>query len=260
MVGTRPPAVAGTFYPDSAKVLAGDVDALMRTACASRAQAVQPKALVVPHAGYVYSGPIAASAYAAIAEPEKVERVVLLGPAHRVWVDGVAGPGHSRFRTPLGDVEIDADALDAAGVAADPRAHEREHSLEVQLPFLQRVVPRARLCPVVCGGASADEVASLLEKLWGGDETLIVVSTDLSHYLPYAEGRSVDEHTAHKILSLDADLSGEEACGYVGLRGLLLVARRKGLTCKQLDLRSSGDTAGKRDEVVGYGAFALYEP
>jgi AmmeMemoRadiSam system protein B len=255
----RPAAVAGMFYAGSAAVLAADVDAMLRTACAERAAAAQPKALVVPHAGYVYSGPIAATAYATLTHPEHIERVVLLGPAHRVFLKGLAAPSVRWLETPLGRVEVDVAALDRAHVPRNDDAHEAEHSLEVQLPFLQRVLPKARVCPIVCGRATSDEVAGVLDALWGGQETLVVVSTDLSHYLPYDEGRALDAHTAEKIASLDADISGDEACGYVGLRGLLVVARCKGLACKLMDLRSSGDTGGKsrRGEVVGYGAFAL---
>ena len=236
----RPAAVAGTFYPGSERVLADEVDAMLRTACGARAKMAQPKALVVPHAGFVYSGPIAASAYATLDRPSAIERVVLVGPSHRVFLRGVAAPNAGRLRTPLGDVEVDQRALAAAGVPLNDDAHAHEHSLEVQLPFLQRVVPRARVCPLVCGRAEPEEVAAVLEALWGGPETLVVCSTDLSHYLPYDEGRAQDERTAAKIVALDTTLDGDEACGFVGLRGLLLVARRKGLVCTELDLRSSG--------------------
>ena len=218
-----------------------------------------PKALVVPHAGYVYSGPVAASAYASLTGRDAIERVVLVGPSHRVHLSGVAAPSVRAMRTPLGDVEIDQEALDRAGVPRNDAPHAREHSLEVQLPFLQRVVPRARVCPIACGRASAADVAEVLRKLWGGRETLIVVSSDLSHFLPYDEARVVDRRTAQKVVSLDVDLEGEEACGYVGLRGLLAIARDKNLACRVLDLRSSGDTAGPRAEVVGYGAFGFWE-
>jgi AmmeMemoRadiSam system protein B len=256
----RPPAVAGSFYPMSAHVLAADVEALLEQAPAYRGP--PPKALVVPHAGYVYSGPIAATAYAALRSLEdlhRVRRVVLVGPSHRVYLRGVAAPAAGWLRTPLGDVEVDEVALDRAGVTRDAAAHAREHSLEVQLPFLQRVVPQAKVCPIVCGQASTEEVGRVIESLWDGDDTVVVVSSDLSHYLPYAQGRAVDEETAARIVSLDDEIDGEQACGYVGLRGLLWVARRKGLVGKLLDLRSSGDTAGPRDEVVGYGAFAFWD-
>ena len=256
MNDVRPPAVAGMFYPRDAAHLERDVDAMLASAASSSAR--RPKALVVPHAGYVYSGPIAASAYAKV-RGLPIERVVLVGPSHRVPLRGVAAPSARKLRTPLGDLEVDVEALDRAGVPRDDLAHESEHSLEVQLPFLQRVLPRARVCPIVCGRASVEDVARVLRALWGGDETLIVVSSDLSHYLPYAEGRRADERTAEKIVALDGDIDGEGACGYVGLRGMLAVAREKGLVGELLDLRSSGDTAGPRSEVVGYGAFAFTE-
>lgn len=259
MDDVRPAAVAGTFYPADGARLARDVDAMLASATATAGE--PPKALVVPHAGYVYSGPIAASAYATIAKlAGRVSRVVLVGPSHRVALRGVAAPSAKKLRTPLGDVEVDGEALDRAHVPRDELAHANEHSLEVQLPFLQRVLgPGVRVCPIVCGRASTEEVASVLRALWGGDETLVVVSSDSSHYLPYAVGRCADERTAEKILALDGGIDGEGACGYVGLRGLLAVAREKGLAPRLLDLRSSGDTAGPRDAVVGYGAFAFAE-
>ncbi|HEY1957585.1 MAG TPA: AmmeMemoRadiSam system protein B [Polyangiaceae bacterium] len=249
----RLPAVAGMFYPGDGARLERDVDAMLASAKTSTRR---PKALVVPHAGYVYSGPIAASAYARV-RGLPIERVVLVGPSHRVPLRGVAAPSTKKLRTPLGDVEVDVEALDRAGVPRDDDVHAHEHSLEVQLPFLQRVLPRARVCPIVC--ASVDEVARVLRALWGGRETLVVVSSDLSHYLPYDEGRRADVATAEKIVALDGDIDGEDACGYVGVRGMLAVAREKNLVGELVDLRSSGDTAGKRDEVVGYGAFAFSE-
>jgi len=252
----RPAAVAGTFYPGDRARLERDVDAMISSA--QVASEAPPKALVVPHAGYVYSGPVAASAYACVAGAP-VERVVLVGPAHRVALRGVAAPSAKKLRTPLGDVEVDVEALDRAGVPRNDLAHAMEHSLEVQLPFLQRLFPRARVCPIVCGRATEAEVADVLRALWGGRETLVVVSSDLSHYLPYDAGRAADERTAAKIVALDGDLDGDGACGYVGVRGLLAVAREKHLAARLLDLRSSGDTAGPRAEVVGYGAFRFDE-
>ena len=258
----RPPAVAGSFYPASPAELRDLVDGLLAP-IAVPARGRPPKALVVPHAGYVYSGPIAASAFARLAPfAATIRRVVLIGPAHRVAVDGLASPGVETLRTPLGDVPVDLGALTGlAGVEADPLAHAREHSLEVELPFLQRVLPRARVVPLAVGHASPELVGRTLEALWGGDETVIVISSDLSHYLPYDEGRRCDRATASRITTLDPrPLRGDEACGAAGINGLLWVARRKGLSCELLDLRSSGDTAGGRREVVGYGAFALYAP
>ncbi len=260
----RPPAVAGSFYPGNPGKLRAEVARLL--AGAPAATGPRPKALIVPHAGYVYSGPVAATAYARLRVPgPPVERVVLLGPAHHEAVAGLALPEEESFLTPLGEVPIDgaavARALALPQVTRSAAAHGREHSLEVQLPFLQAVLGRFALVPFAVGGASAAEVAGVLDVLWGGPETLVVISTDLSHYLPYDEARAVDHRTAAQILALDAEGLGRgQACGRIPLQGLLLEARRRRLTVDQLDLRSSGDTAGGRDEVVGYGAFALFEP
>jgi AmmeMemoRadiSam system protein B len=259
----RPPAVAGSFYPADPEALRALVDRLLAAAAPAQARAAGacPKALIVPHAGYVYSGAIAAAAFARVARHAgRFERVVLIGPAHRIFVHGLAWPGAARLRTPLGEIAVDVEALRALpGVQAHPSAHAREHSLEVMLPFLQRLAPRAKIVPLIGSDPSADEVGRVLEALWGGPETLIVISSDLSHYLPYMVARSRDAHTSARIAGLDAALTGDEACGAVGINGILWLARRKGLRVELVDLRSSGDTAGPRDEVVGYGAFALYE-
>ncbi len=258
---TRPAAVAGMFYPASPVELRQQVDSLLAEA-ASRVRPPVPKALIAPHAGYVYSGPIAASAYAALGEASRrIRRVVLLGPAHRVAVRGLAAPGVERFETPLGEVAVDLDALaalrDLPQVVASPQAHAAEHSLEVQLPFLQRLLGDFRLVPLAVGAASAENVAQVLETLWGGDETLIVVSSDLSHYLPYDSARTVDRATIDRLLRLDETLDHEQACGATPINGLLRVARRRGLRAELLDLRNSGDTAGDRRHVVGYAAVAF---
>ena len=227
-----------------------------------RAHEQPPKALIVPHAGYVYSGPVAAAAYRALIPfRDRIHRVVLIGPSHRAYLTGLALPAALAFDTPLGPVPVDTDALtlipDVPRVAA---AHGREHALEVQLPFLVRALDRFAIVPLVAGEASGDEVAAVLEALWGGPETLVVVSSDLSHYLPYADARRIDEMTAREILRLGAvPLSHDQACGATPVNGLLAVARRRGLRPELLDLRSSGDTAGPRDQVVGYGSFAFYE-
>jgi len=262
----RPAAVAGTFYPGDADVLRGEVALLLSEAPPPRPGAVRPKALVVPHAGYVYSGPVAASAYVHLRAPgPPVERVVLLGPSHQVAVAGLALPAAGHFETPLGRIPIDAAA--AARALALPQvtrsgpAHQREHALEVQLPFLQVLLERFTLLPLAVGQATAEDVAAVLEALWGGPETLVVISTDLSHYLPYPAARALDLHTADQVLAFDAHgLEHEQACGRTPLAGLLLAGRRRGLSIELLDLRSSGDTAGGRERVVGYGAFALHEP
>jgi MEMO1 family protein len=258
----RVPAVAGSFYPADAGELRTEVDRLLAEAAASvPAGARCPKALIVPHAGYVYSGPIAASAFARVAPyAARIERVVLVGPTHRVFVASLASPGAQRLRTPLGELEVDGEALRALPeLAADPAAHAREHSLEVMLPFLQRVVPRARIVALAGSRAAPEEVGRVLAALWGGPETLIVISSDLSHYLPYMDARARDTRTAARIVARDTSIAGDEACGAIGINGLLWLARERGLRVELLDLRSSGDTAGSRDQVVGYGAFAVYE-
>jgi AmmeMemoRadiSam system protein B/AmmeMemoRadiSam system protein A len=258
---TRPAAVAGMFYPASAFELARQVDDLLAEA-AHREHAPAPKALIAPHAGYVYSGPIAASAYAQIRSGRgRIRRVVLLGPVHRVPVRGLALPGTERFATPLGHVDVDAEAVaalrDLPQVVESPLAHAAEHSLEVHLPFLQRLLGDFSLVPLAVGDASAEEVAEVLGRLWGGEETLIVVSSDLSHYLPYETARQVDRDTIDHLLSLDTELDHERACGATPIGGLLLAARRQQLKAELLDLRNSGDTAGDRRRVVGYAAIAF---
>ncbi|HRF71382.1 MAG TPA: AmmeMemoRadiSam system protein B [Accumulibacter sp.] len=256
----RPAAVAGAFYPGSASALARDLRVLL--AGASAAKIWRPKAIIAPHAGYVYSGPIAASVYGPLrALRASIRRVVLLGPTHRVAVNGLALPSTSGFATPLGVVPLDAAAI--ADIEALPQvvvsdaAHAMEHSLEVQLPFLQSVLDDFTLVPLAVGRALAAQVAEVLERLWGGDETLIVISSDLSHYLPYAVARETDAETARRIVALDPPLDHQQACGATPVNGLLLAARRHGLQAQLIDLRNSGDTAGDRSRVVGYGAFAF---
>lgn len=260
---TREPAVAGLFYPAGPARLRADV--VRYLGAAAPAPGPAPKALVVPHAGYVYSGAVAASAYALLAPAAgRVRRVVLIGPSHRVAFRGLAVPGAAAFATPLGEVPLDAHGL--AAVRAHPAvrvldaAHAAEHSLEVQLPFLQAALGEFTLLPLVAGDAAAADVAAVLDLAWGGPETLVVVSTDLSHYHGYEEARALDAATCRAIAALEPGLAGEEACGCVGLNGFLLAARRRGLAARLLDLRNSGDTAGDRDRVVGYAAFAFDEP
>jgi AmmeMemoRadiSam system protein B/AmmeMemoRadiSam system protein A len=261
---TRPAAVAGMFYTGDPHMLAAEVDRLLASAAAPRENAPTPKVLVVPHAGYVYSGPVAASAYALLAPwREKIRRVVLLGPTHRVALRGLAVPTVSAFTTPLGAVALDRAALARLGtlpqVKPSDAAHAQEHALEVQLPFLQRALGAFTLVPLAVGDASAAEVAEVLEQVWGGDETLVVISTDLSHYLPYAEAQLQDRATVERILRLDPHLDHGAACGATPLAGALLAARTHGLLPRLLDLRNSGDTAGERSRVVGYCALA-FEP
>lgn len=263
----RPPAVAGTFYPASPRELEVQVEALYRRAETesppTRGGNV-PKGVIAPHAGYVYSGLTAAHAFLALAECRPlVERIVVLGPAHRVPIDGAALPGGKGFETPLGRVPIDQDAVDAvaglAQVREDPRAHADEHALEVELPFLQRRLGDFGIVPLVVGRAEPEEIAEVLERVWGGEETRIVISSDLSHYLPYNEARQTDHATAQQIVRGDGPLSPNQACGAVAINGLLHRGRSHPTPVRLLDLRNSGDTAGDREQVVGYGAFAFFD-
>ena len=262
-VATRPAAVAGMFYAAAADALRREVDGHLQAAASAHTPRA-PKMLLVPHAGYRYSGAIAAQAYAQL-KPwrERIRRVVLLGPTHRVAVRGLAAPSARAFETPLGTVPVDQAALAAlAGlpqIGTSDAAHAQEHSLEVQLPFLQRALGSFTLVPLAVGRASAEEVAEVLERLWGGDETLIVISSDLSHYLPYTQAQAKDRATIDRILRLDPALDHEQACGATPLAGALLAARAHGLGARLLDLRNSGDTAGDRSRVVGYCAIA-FEP
>jgi AmmeMemoRadiSam system protein B len=260
MPDVRPAAVAGMFYPGTPSRLAAEVRAYLADVPPGASPA--PKAIVVPHAGYVYSGPVAASAYARLAPlAGTVTRVVLLGPTHRVPVRGLAVSPARAFATPLGEVPVDAAAVARARalpqVVVSEAAHAFEHALEVQLPFLQTVLGRFAVAPFAVGDASAEDVAGVLDALWGGDETLIVVSSDLSHYHPYADAARIDRATADAVLALSPVLDHEQACGATPVNGLLLCARRRGLTPHLLDLRNSGDTAGDRSRVVGYASFVF---
>ena len=263
-LSTRNPAVAGMFYPGNRAELAHAVTQMLGAAAAAAPERPAPKAIIAPHAGYIYSGPVAASVYSLLAPARKmIKRVVLLGPTHRVPVRGLALPGVAAFATPLGVVPIDHDAVAAldplSQVGTSAQAHALEHSLEVHLPFLQAVLERFTLVPLAVGQADAGAVAEVIDTLWGGPETLIVVSSDLSHYLPYADAQALDGATAQAILELAVDISHTQACGATPVTGLTYTARRRGLKPELVDLRNSGDTAGDKQRVVGYGAFAFYE-
>ncbi len=292
MATIRPPAVAGMFYPAEPGQLAHDVQHYLEEA---RVFDLVPKALIVPHAGYIYSGAIAATAYATLLGPDRmaqnqsvpeglsggssrsrlaspvtghnrpiasrIRRVVLLGPTHRVAVRGLALPGAEAFDTPLGRVMLDAAGARAIAhlpqVGISAQAHALEHSLEVQLPFLQSVLSDFTLLPLAVGMATAEEVAEVLETVWGGDETLIVISSDLSHYLPYTTAQRVDNETAQDILKLRQPIEHDHACGGTPISGLIVAAQKHHLEPHLLDLRNSGDTAGSHDRVVGYASFAF---
>lgn len=255
MQEVRPAAVAGRFYPGSRDELARTVDALLAAAPAGPC----PKAIIAPHAGYVYSGPIAASVFARV-RGQRIERVILVGPAHREFVDGLAWPKAARMATPLGEIDVDVDAIAALPeLRANPSAHAREHCLEVELPFVQTIAPGAKVVPLIASRATPELGGGVLERLWGGPETLIVISSDLSHYHPYAEAQAKDRNTIDQILAMRPTLDGDQACGAAGINGLSWLAAKKQLRVELVDLRNSGDTAGSRDEVVGYGALAYYE-
>ena len=263
MLNVRQPNVAGAFYPGDSRVLEQAVRSYLDGAKPAQAQAQAPKAIVAPHAGYVYSGPVAGSAYAQlVAGAERISRVILLGPSHRMPFRGLAYSEADSFLTPLGPVMLDREAYRAVAGLPQARAFEApfegEHCLEVQLPFLQLVLADFRIVPFLVGDATTDEVAEVLEHLWGGDETLIVISSDLSHYLGYEAAREIDATTSRAIEALrPQDIAQHQACGRNPLNGLLQEAKRHGLRASTLDLRNSGDTAGPRNRVVGYGAYAF---
>ena len=262
MIQVREPAVAGHFYPASPGELSETVQAMLREEQSQADSA--PKALVVPHAGFIYSGPVAAAAYSLLRSfRDQYKRVVLLGPCHRFAIRGLAVSGVDVFRTPLGDVALDREmlaALNHQAVNRSESAHRLEHSLEVQLPFLQIVLGSFSLLPLAVGEMTPETVAEVIELLWGGPETLIVVSSDLSHYLSYDEACHRDRKTCNAILDMDAhSISHGDACGATPLGGLLITARNHGLKVTTLDLRNSGDTAGGKGQVVGYGAWMFQE-
>jgi len=258
----RPPAVAGSFYPGHEAELRAMVNALLAGVPAEIGTSGVPKALIVPHAGYVYSGSTAAAGYACLGPAiGTIRHVVIVGPCHYVGIRGIALPDADVMRTPLGDVPIWAAGADIAlaqrGVEVSAAVHEREHSLEVQLPFIQRVLPGVDVLPLAAGWASPDAVAAVLEAVWGGPETLIVVSSDLSHYHPYAQAREIDQLTIAQIVGLDNPLDHEQACGATGINGLLVVARARHLRPRLVHACNSGDTAGDRRRVVGYASIAF---
>jgi AmmeMemoRadiSam system protein B len=261
----RQPAVAGAFYPGQAAALSAGVLSMLASAVKTApvdAAARTPKALIVPHAGYIYSGSTAALAYARLAVGRQtIRRVILLGPVHRVPVRGLALPGATIFATPLGNIEVDQEAVtkitSLPQVLVSPAAHALEHSLEVQLPFLQSVLEEFKLVPLAVGDATPSEVAEVLDLLWGGPETLIVISSDLSHFLSYRAAQVADRQTVQDIVNLNSSLTHEQACGATPLNGMLLAARQHHLQAQFLGLCNSGDTAGDRSRVVGYAAVAL---
>ena len=259
----RPAAVAGMFYPGEVDALNVTIDAMLRQVKPAT-QPIAPKALIVPHAGYVYSGAVAASAYARLIPfADTISRVILLGPTHRVPVSGLALPDAEKFATPLGNVPLDVEAMrgldDLSQVRVFDAAHAMEHSLEVQLPFLQKTLNTFSLVPLAVGDTSPEEVAEVLDRLWGGSETVIVISSDLSHFLPYDLARDIDRQTTDKIAAQRWPIAHDQACGATPINGLLAAAKKHPLRARLIDSRNSGDTAGDKAQVVGYAAFAFTE-
>ncbi|WP_262964363.1 AmmeMemoRadiSam system protein B [Methylobacter psychrophilus] len=256
----RQPAVAGTFYPSNPIQLHQMLDSYLNEAETS---AKTPKAIIAPHAGYIYSGPVAATAYARLKKAhDLITRVVIIGPSHRVAFKGLAVSKAQAFITPLGSITVDQKAIEM--IAKLPfvdyleEAHTHEHSLEVHLPFLQEMLDDFTIVPIVAGDASPEQVSQVIETLWGGNETLIVISSDLSHYHDYEFAKQLDKATSQIIEHLQYErLADGSACGKVPVSGLLKLAREKSLTIKTVDLRNSGDTAGDKNRVVGYGAYVI---
>ncbi|MCH9698607.1 MAG: AmmeMemoRadiSam system protein B [Gammaproteobacteria bacterium] len=257
----REPAVSGLFYPADPEQLTLSINHFLAGAIT---QDQTPKALIVPHAGYRYSGAIAASAYHLLKPVSKrIRRIILVGPSHHVGFEGIAVPVAECFATPLGHVRLDKttinEILDLPFVQASDEAHQLEHSLEVQLPFLQTILEEFTVVPLLAGRSTPEQVASVLEQLWGGEETLIVISSDLSHYHDYASARHMDQRTSRAIEQLRPDkIDNDSACGQIPVNGLLTIAKKLGLSASTLDLRNSGDTGSSKDKVVGYGAYAFH--
>ena len=262
-LSVRPAAVAGTFYPANRAALIAQLEAML-AAAADQHNHPAPKAIIVPHAGYNYSGETAARAYARIGQLRgTIRRVVLLGPAHRVHLRGLALPEVEAFDTPMGTVQLDLDAMRQVSalrqVVASRPVHAAEHALEVQLPFLLHALGEFKLVPLVVGEATPAMVAEVLDLLWGGDETLIVISSDLSHFHSYRDAMNLDARTVAAILAQSQYITHEQACGATPINGLMQLAKRRGLAVELIDQSNSGDTAGDRSRVVGYAAFALYQ-
>lgn len=255
----RTAAVAGQFYPANPLELEADVRRML--AKSDHCQ-VPVKALIAPHAGYIYSGQVAARAYRLLENREEIRQVVLLGPAHYVYVEGLAVSSASHFSSPLGPVPLNRDCIEEIGsmpqVCVSDAAHAPEHSLEVHLPFLQLMLGEFQLVPILVGVAPAEQSAEVIDRLWGGEETLIVVSSDLSHFHPYSEAQQIDQRTSSAICHLSEQLQGEEACGCHAINGLMRCAKSRGLKASLLDICNSGDTAGDKERVVGYGAYELH--
>lgn len=262
MMSVKQAAVAGTFYPDDPKILR---ETLQNLLCSSVLGSLpQPKAMIVPHAGYIFSGPVAANAYKVLANMAHIKHIVLIGPSHYVAVDGAVLPTQQLFRTPLGDISVNLEfvskLLKLPQVGLLDEAFSREHSLEVQLPFLQMSLNDFTITPVLVGRVDKQVVATILEQFWQREDTLFIISSDLSHYHDYKTALARDQQTMQAILNLDADaLAVDQACGCFAIKGLLHFAKQHHLHAQLIDMRNSGDTKGDKTRVVGYGAVHFYQ-
>ena len=264
MQNVRPAAVAGQFYTGSAEELHAQVQGYLADDDL-RSTGPCPKAVIAPHAGFAYSGPVAASAFRSLVpDATSIRRIILLGPAHRLHVRGLALSGQDAFATPLGVVPVDRELVEIISglpqVSINQAAHAPEHCLEVELPFLQTLLASFSILPLLISDASLTEVAEVLDSVWGGPETRIVISSDLSHYLSYSAAEELDRETSQQVLTFRSDIETYRACGAGAINGFLAAARQRDLTPRVLDLRNSGDTAGDRMRVVGYGAFSFVAP
>lgn len=263
MEAIKQPAVAGQFYSDDAEQLRKSIEAHMQHGFKCQ---YKPKAIIAPHAGYIYSGEIAGSAYSVLPNlADQIRRVILLGPCHRVPVRRFAVASYEAFETPLGTIEVDTEVtlklLEDKIVECKDTAFAQEHSLEVHLPFLQMYLKDFKIVPILVGSPAVEETSAVLKRLYGDESTLIVISSDLSHYLDYDSANDIDMLTSQQIVSLDyAAIKDEQACGRYPVKGMMHLARELGLTARAIDLRNSGDTQGDKSRVVGYGAYHFYEP
>jgi MEMO1 family protein len=265
LLAVRKSALSATFFEADAQRLASNVDIYLQ---APPALSQLPKIIIAPHAGHIYSGQTAGKAYALLAAyAAQIRRVVMFGPAHRVYFKGIALPGAGSFETPLGEMPLDtlglATIADLPFINTRPDAHAQEHCLEVHVPFLQRSLPNATLVPLLVGDTPHEAVAQVMQRLWGDSETIFVISTDLSHFHTYDQANTIDSATCEKILAFDASLNHDQACGATPVNGALQLAKQRGLRITQIGRLNSGDTAGNtpegRQRVVGYASFALHE-
>lgn len=257
----KKPAVAGAFYPDEPDILNNMVEHLFDAITWAGSS---PKAIIAPHAGYIYSGIAAACAYQCLEMMPYIKNIILVGPSHYIAFNGVAYSDYDTFITPLGELFVNTNLIQQiAKLPATQHfndAFSREHCLEVQFPFLQKKLNEFTIVPLLVSGANKQTVASVLEALWGDKETLVIISSDLSHYHDYLTAQQLDSETSQAIVNLDADnIKEDSACGRIAIRGLLHLAKQKKMQAKKILQINSGDTAGDKQRVVGYGAYHFFE-